>query len=75
MPAIGPGPAFAARLGGDLFDENRENGTPLQTNSTDLSQLRAAIEGQAGQHELARDRSGSAIRPIVRCSPRSPATA
>ena len=43
------GPAFAARLGGDVFDENRENGTPLQTNSTDLSQLRAAVEGQAGQ--------------------------
>ena len=48
MSAIGPAPAFAARLGGDLFDENRENGTPLQTNSTDLRQLRAAIEGQAG---------------------------
>ena len=43
------GPGFAARLGGDLFDENRENGTPLQTNNTDLSQLRAAIEGQAGR--------------------------
>ena len=40
------GPAFAARLGGDLFDERRRNGTPLQTNSTDLHQLRAAIEGQ-----------------------------
>ncbi len=40
------GPAFAARLGGDLFDERRRNGTPLQTNSTDLRQLRAAIEGQ-----------------------------
>ncbi|MBK5298669.1 MAG: TonB-dependent receptor plug domain-containing protein, partial [Vicinamibacteria bacterium] len=40
------GPAFAARLGGDLFDERRQNGTPLQTNSTDLRQLRAAIEGQ-----------------------------
>ncbi len=43
------GPGFAARLGGDLFDENRQNGTPLQTNNTDLSQLRAAIEGQAGR--------------------------
>ena len=43
------GPAFAARIGGDLFDENRENGTPLQTNNTDLSQLRAAIEGQVGR--------------------------
>ena len=43
------GPGFAARLGGDLFDENRENGTPLQTNNTDLSQLRAAIEGQVGR--------------------------
>ena len=52
------GPAFAARLGGDLFDENRQNGTPLQTNNTDLSQLRAAIEGQAGRHALARERPG-----------------
>jgi outer membrane cobalamin receptor len=43
------GSGFAARLGGDLFDENRENGTPLQTNNTDLSQLRAAIEGQGGR--------------------------
>ena len=43
------GPGFAARLGGDLFDENRQNGTPLQTNNTDLSQLRAAIEGLAGR--------------------------
>ncbi len=43
------GPGFAARLGGDLFDENRQNGTPLQTNNTDLSQLRAAIEGEAGR--------------------------
>lgn len=42
------GPAFAARLGGDLFDERRENGTPLQTNSTDLRQLRAAMEGLVG---------------------------
>ena len=42
------GPGFAARLGGDLFDENRQNGTPLQTNNTDLRQLRAGIEGQAG---------------------------
>ena len=41
------GPALTARLGGDLFDERRENGTPLQTNSTDLRQLRAAMEGRA----------------------------
>jgi outer membrane receptor protein involved in Fe transport len=41
------GRAFSARLGGDLFDERRENGTPLQRNSTDLRQLRAAIEGRA----------------------------
>ncbi len=40
------GPMFAARLGGDLFDERRENGTPLQTNSTDLRQLRLAFEGE-----------------------------
>ena len=43
------GPAFAARIGGDLFDERRENGTPLQTNSTDVRQLRAAMEGQIGR--------------------------
>jgi outer membrane receptor protein involved in Fe transport len=42
------GPSFSARLGGDLFDEERENGTPLQTNSTDLRQLRVAIEGHGG---------------------------
>ncbi len=38
-------PSLAVSLGGDLFGEDRENGTPLQTNSTDLRQLRMAIEG------------------------------
>jgi outer membrane receptor protein involved in Fe transport len=37
--------AFTARAGGDLFGERRDNGTPLQTNSTDLRQLRLALEG------------------------------
>ena len=40
-------PAFRARLGGDVFGERRENGTPIQVNSTDLRQLRAAVEGDA----------------------------
>ena len=36
------------RLGGDLFDEDRDNGTPLQVNDTELSQVRGAIEGRFG---------------------------
>lgn len=41
--------AFAFRLGGDLFDEDRDNGTPLQVNDTELSQVRGAIEGRLGR--------------------------
>ena len=40
--------AVRARVGGDVFDEERENGTPIQVNSTDLRQLRAAIDGERG---------------------------
>jgi outer membrane cobalamin receptor len=40
--------AFRARLGGDLFGERRENGTPIQVNSTDLRQVRAGLDGQHG---------------------------
>lgn len=40
-------PALRIRVGGDLFGERRDNGTPLQTNSTDLRQLRLSAEGQA----------------------------
>ena len=42
------GPAFGARVGGDLFDEDRRNGTPLQVNSTELRQLRVSLDGRAG---------------------------
>jgi outer membrane receptor protein involved in Fe transport len=41
--------AFAVRLGGDLFDEDRDNGTPLQVNDTELSQVRGGIEGRFGR--------------------------
>ena len=43
------GDAFFVRLGGDLFGEERENGTVLQTNSTDLQQARFAAGGQVGR--------------------------
>lgn len=43
------GNAFYARLGGDSFGERRDNGTPLQTNSTDLRQLRFGLGGSAGR--------------------------
>ena len=43
--------AFALRVGGDLFDEDRDNGTPLQVNDTELSQFRAAIEGRFGHSQ------------------------
>jgi outer membrane receptor protein involved in Fe transport len=41
-------PAFRARVGGDIFGERRENGTPIQVNSTDLRQLRLGLDGQHG---------------------------
>jgi outer membrane receptor protein involved in Fe transport len=41
-------PAFRARVGGDVFGERRENGTPIQVNSTDLRQLRLGVEGEHG---------------------------
>jgi outer membrane receptor protein involved in Fe transport len=40
---------FAVRVGGDVFDEDRENGTPLQVNDTGLGQVRGAVEGRAGR--------------------------
>lgn len=43
------GDALFVRLGGDLFGEDRENGTVLQTNSTDLQQARFAAGGQIGR--------------------------
>jgi outer membrane cobalamin receptor len=41
----GASPAFSAELVGDVFAEHRDNGTPIQTNSTDIRQLSAAIGG------------------------------
>jgi outer membrane receptor protein involved in Fe transport len=41
--------AFFVRAGGDLFGERRDNGTVLQTNSTDLRQVRFAAGGQVGR--------------------------
>lgn len=43
--AYSAGGALTGRVGGDVFGERRENGTPLQTNSTDLRQLRLAVDG------------------------------
>jgi outer membrane receptor protein involved in Fe transport len=45
-PSHGP----RAFLRGSLFDETRGNGTPLQTNATDLRELRAGVDGRAGQN-------------------------
>ena len=40
-------PAFTADVVGDVFGEHRENGTPVQTNSTDIRQISASIGGTA----------------------------
>jgi iron complex outermembrane recepter protein len=34
---------------GSLFDETRANGTPLQTNATDLRELRLGVDGHLGR--------------------------
>ena len=41
--------SYYVRAGGDLFGERRDNGTVLQTNSTDLRQLRVSAGGHAGR--------------------------
>jgi outer membrane cobalamin receptor len=38
-------PALTAEVVGDVFAEHRDNGTPIQTNSTDIRQLSATIGG------------------------------
>ncbi len=63
-------PAFTADIVGDVFAEHRDNGTPIQTNSTDIRQLSASmggavkggtwrISGQAGDQSY--DQAFSAI--------------
>jgi hypothetical protein len=34
---------------GAVFDESRGNGTPLQTNATDLRELRVGADGRVGR--------------------------
>ena len=41
-------PVFYARATGDVYAEHRGNGTPLQTNSTDIRQLSLEIGGVTG---------------------------
>jgi iron complex outermembrane recepter protein len=38
-------PGFHARLTGDVYAEHRDNGTPIQTNSTDIRQLHLDLGG------------------------------
>jgi outer membrane receptor protein involved in Fe transport len=45
--AVGTGARAFVR--GHLFDESRGNGTPLQTNGTDLRELRAGADGRVGR--------------------------
>jgi outer membrane cobalamin receptor len=47
-PSYAPSPKFFVRATGDVYGEHRENGTPLQTNSTDIRQLSVDLGGQVG---------------------------
>jgi iron complex outermembrane recepter protein len=38
-------PGFFARVTGDVYAEHRDNGTPIQTNSTDIRQLHLDVGG------------------------------
>lgn len=42
-------PSLTADVAGDVFAEHRDNGTPIQTNSTDIRQISAAIGGSVGR--------------------------
>jgi outer membrane cobalamin receptor len=41
-------PRFFVRLTGDVYGEHRGNGTPVQTNSTDIRQLSVNLGGELG---------------------------
>jgi outer membrane receptor protein involved in Fe transport len=43
------GSGARAFVRGHVFDESRGNGTPLQTNATDLRELRAGADGRVGR--------------------------
>jgi outer membrane cobalamin receptor len=47
-PGYAPSPKFFVRATGDVYGEHRGNGTPLQTNSTDIRQVSVDLGGQAG---------------------------
>jgi outer membrane cobalamin receptor len=47
-PSYSPSAKFFVRATGDVYGEHRGNGTPLQTNSTDIRQLSIDLGGQAG---------------------------
>lgn len=47
-PSYAPSPKFFVRATGDVYGEHRGNGTPLQTNSTDLRQLSVDLGGEVG---------------------------
>jgi outer membrane cobalamin receptor len=38
-------PTFSADIVGEVYGEHRDNGTPIQTNSTDIRQVSAAVGG------------------------------
>ena len=47
-PGYSPSAKFFVRATGDVYGEHRGNGTPLQTNSTDIRQLAVDLGGQVG---------------------------
>jgi outer membrane cobalamin receptor len=47
-PSYSPSPEFFVRATGDVYGEHRGNGTPLQTNSTDIRQASVDLGGQLG---------------------------
>ena len=58
---------FYARVTGDVYAEHRDNGTPIQTNSTDIRQLHLDLGGTRRRRKLERDRADgrSELRPGV----------
>ena len=47
-PGYSPSAKFFVRATGDVYGEHRGNGTPLQTNSTDIRQLSVDLGGEVG---------------------------
>ncbi len=47
-PSYSPSAKFFVRVTGDVYGEHRGNGTPLQTNSTDIRQISVDLGGEVG---------------------------